>query len=125
MQKSNILTLTPKAIERIRYLVNQSSSQDNILRVGIEKGGCAGLTYSMDYISEIKEGDEIVDQDDIRVVIDPKAILYLLGTEMDYVEDKFSSGFKFNNPNEVSACGCGESVEIVPLGTVTEVSTAS
>lgn len=125
MQKSNILTLTPKAIERIRYLVNQSSRQDNILRVGIEKGGCAGLTYSMDYISEIKEGDEIVDQDDIRVVIDPKAILYLLGTEMDYVEDKFSSGFKFNNPNEVSACGCGESVEIVPLDTVTEVSTAS
>lgn len=125
MQKSNILTLTPKAIERIRYLVNQSSSQDNILRVGIEKGGCAGLTYSMDYISEIKEGDEIVDQDDIRVVIDPKAILYLLGTEMDYVEDKFSSGFKFNNPNEVSACGCGESVEIVPLDSVTEVSTAS
>ena len=125
MQKSNILTLTPKAIERIRYLVNQSSSQDNILRIGIEKGGCAGLTYSMDYISEIKEGDEIVDQDDIRVVIDPKAILYLLGTEMDYVEDKFSSGFKFNNPNEVSACGCGESVEIVPLDTVTEVSTAS
>jgi iron-sulfur cluster assembly protein len=125
MQKSNILTLTPKAIERIRYLVNQSSSQDNILRIGIEKGGCAGLTYSMDYVSEIKEGDEIVDQDDIRVVIDPKAILYLLGTEMDYVEDKFSSGFKFNNPNEVSACGCGESVEIVPLDTVTEVSTAS
>lgn len=125
MQKSNILTLTPKAIDRIRYLVNQSSSQDNILRVGIEKGGCAGLTYSMDYISEIKEGDEIVDQDDIRVVIDPKAILYLLGTEMDYVEDKFSSGFKFNNPNEVSACGCGESVEIVPLDTVTKVSTAS
>ena len=125
MQKSNILTLTPKAIERIRYLVNQSSSQDNILRVGIEKGGCAGLTYSMDYTSEIKEGDEIVDQDDIRVVIDPKAILYLLGTEMDYVEDKFSSGFKFKNPNEVSACGCGESVEIVPLDTVTEVSTAS
>lgn len=125
MQKSNILTLTPKAIDRIRYLVNQSSSQDNILRVGIEKGGCAGLTYSMDYVSEIKEGDEIVDQDDIRVVIDPKAILYLLGTEMDYVEDKFSSGFKFNNPNEVSACGCGESVEIVPLDTVTEVSTAS
>ena len=125
MQKSNILTLTPKAIERIRYLVNQSSSQDNILRVGIEKGGCAGLTYSMDYISEIKEGDEIVDQDDVRVVIDPKAILYLLGTEMDYVEDKFSSGFKFKNPNEVSACGCGESVEIVPLDTVTKVSTAS
>ena len=125
MQKSNILTLTPKAIERIRYLVNQSSSQDNILRVGIEKGGCAGLTYSMDYVSEIKEGDEIVDQDDIRVVIDPKAILYLLGTEMDYVENKFSYGFKFNNPNEVSACGCGESVEIVPLDTVTEVSTAS
>ena len=125
MQKSNILTLTPKAIERIRYLVNQSSSQDNILRVGIEKGGCAGLTYSMDYISEIKEGDEIVDQNDVRVVIDPKAILYLLGTEMDYVEDKFSSGFKFKNPNEVSACGCGESVEIVPLDTVTKVSTAS
>jgi iron-sulfur cluster assembly protein len=125
MQKSNILTLTPNAIERIRYLVNQSSSQDNILRVGIEKGGCAGLTYSMDYISEIKEGDEIVDQDDIRIVIDPKAILYLLGTEMDYVEDKFSSGFKFNNPNEVSACGCGESVEIVPLDSVTYDSTAS
>ena len=125
MQKSNMLTRNPKAIERRRDLVKQSSSQDNILCVGIEKGGCSSLTYSMDYISEIKEGDEIVDQDDIKVVVDPKAILYLLGTEIDYVEDKFSSGFKFNNPNEVSACGCGESVEIVPLDTVTEVSTAS
>ena len=85
----------------------------------------SNILSEMDYVSEIKEGDEIVDQDDIRVVIDPKAILYLLGTEMDYVEDKFSSGFKFNNPNEVSACGCGESVEIVPLDTVTKVSTAS
>ena len=73
------------------------------------------LHYSMDYVSEISDGDEVVEQDGVTIVIDPKAILYLLGTEMDYVEEKFSAGFKFNNPNETSACGCGESVEITPI----------
>ena len=113
--KSNIITLTPAAIERVRSLINNSEKQGAMLRVGIEKGGCAGLHYAMDYVTEILAGDEVVKQDDITIVIDPKAILYLLGTEMDYVEDKFSSGFKFNNPNETSACGCGESVEITPI----------
>lgn len=112
--KGNIITLTPAAIERVRSLINNSENQGAMLRVGIEKGGCAGLHYAMDYVTEILAGDEVVNQDDITIVIDPKAILYLLGTEMDYVEDRFSSGFKFNNPNETSACGCGESVEITP-----------
>ncbi|MDG2187773.1 MAG: iron-sulfur cluster assembly accessory protein [Hyphomicrobiales bacterium] len=118
MSKSNVITLTPNAVKRIRYLIEKSENKENILRVGIEKGGCAGLTYSMDYVLDIDKDDEVIDQDNVKIVIDPKAILYLLGTEMDYVEDKFSSGFKFNNPNEVSACGCGESVEITPLESI-------
>ena len=95
--------------------IDDSSQENKILRIGIEKGGCAGLHYSMDYVSEISDGDEVVEQDGVTIVIDPKAILYLLGTEMDYVEEKFSAGFKFNNPNETSACGCGESVDITPI----------
>ena len=118
MSKSNVITLTPNAVKRIRYLIEKSENKENILRVGIEKGGCAGLTYSMDYVLDIDKDDEVIDQDNVKIVIDPKAILYLLGTEMDYVEDKFISGFKFNNPNEVSACGCGESVEITPLESI-------
>jgi len=113
--KGNIITLTPAAVERVKSLIANTTEHQTMLRVGIEKGGCAGLHYSMEYVSETHAGDEVVNQDDVTIVIDPKAILYLLGTEMDYVEDKFSSGFKFNNPNETSACGCGESVEITPI----------
>ena len=115
MSKSNIFSLTPGAVERINQLIDGSNQDNKILRIGIEKGGCAGLHYSMDYVSEISDGDEVVQQEGLTIVIDPKAILYLLGTEMDYVVEKFSAGFKFNNPNETSACGCGESVEITPL----------
>ena len=110
MVKSNIISLTPRAIERVNHLIDDSKQENKILRIGIEKGGCA-----MDYVSEISDGDEVVEQDGVIIVIDPKAILYLLGTEMDYVEEKFSAGFKFNNPNETSACGCGESVDITPI----------
>ena len=113
--KGNIITLTTAAVERVKSLIANSTEHGTMLRVGIEKGGCAGLHYSMEYVSETLAGDEVINQDDVTIVIDPKAILYLLGTEMDYVEDKFSSGFKFNNPNETSACGCGESVEITPI----------
>ena len=115
MVKSNIISLTPRAIERVNHLIDDSKQENKILRIGSENGGCAGLHYSMDYVSEISDGDEVVEQDGVTIVIDPKAILYLLGTEMDYVEEKFSAGFKFNNPNETSACGCGESVEITPI----------
>ena len=87
MVKSNIISLTPRAIERVNHLIDDSSQENKILRIGIEKGGCAGLHYSMDYVSEISDGDEVVEQDGVTIVIDPKAILYLLGTEMDYVEE--------------------------------------
>tara|TARA_Y100000590_G_scaffold470561_1_gene666350 strand:- start:5113 stop:5481 length:369 start_codon:yes stop_codon:yes gene_type:complete len=112
---ANIIKLTPSAIERVKYLVSKSGDNDHVLRIGVEKGGCAGLTYSMDYIKDVEKTDEVVSQDGVMIAIESAAIMYLLGTEMDYIEEEFSSGFKFKNPNEVSACGCGESVHIVPL----------
>lgn len=84
------------------------------LRLGIKKGGCAGMEYTMDWAGEIGPGDEVVEKDGARVIIDPKAVLFLLGTEMHFEVDKLSAKFVFKNPNQQSACGCGESVNLVP-----------
>jgi iron-sulfur cluster assembly protein len=84
------------------------------VRVGLKKGGCAGMEYTMDYASEIAPMDEVIEEKGVKLLIEPQAVLFLLGTEMDYQESKLSSGFVFNNPNQTSACGCGESVEIAP-----------
>jgi iron-sulfur cluster assembly protein len=84
------------------------------LRVGVTKGGCAGMTYKVEYAETVKPGDEVVEEKGVRVVVDPGAVLFLLGTEMDYRVDKLSAQFVFRNPNEVSACGCGESVSLAP-----------
>ena len=111
--KNNLLSLTPRAIERLQD-INKNSSNDNVaVKLGVKNGGCAGMAYTMDYINEVSQNDEVIKIDDITLVIDPKAILFLLGTEMDYEESTLNSGFIFNNPNQTDACGCGESVTLI------------
>ena len=82
------------------------------VRVGVKSGGCAGMSYVMEYATDIKPNEEIIEEQGIKVFIDPKAIMYLLGTEMDYKKENFSSQFVFNNPNETERCGCGESFKV-------------
>ena len=111
--KSKIISITDSAADRIKEIL--SSAEDNSIkgvRVSVVTGGCAGMSYEMNYIKEIKSSDEVVEDRGVKVFIDPKAIMYLLGTSMDYKKDKFSSSFVFNNPNETERCGCGESFKI-------------
>lgn len=110
------LTLTPAARRRLQDLLKQKTPPVAGLRVGLEKGGCAGMTYTLDFTDIIHPQDEVVTEGDVRLIIDPKALLFLLGTQLDYQEGQISSGFIFNNPNQTSACGCGESVAITPIG---------
>jgi len=84
------------------------------VRVGVKNGGCAGMAYTMEYAERVEKFDEVVEDKGVRVLIDPKAVLFLLGTEMDYKSDKLAAQFVFNNPNQTSACGCGESVQLKP-----------
>ena len=84
------------------------------LRVGVKNGGCAGMEYTMEYAETVNPTDEVVEDKGVKILIDPKAVLFLLGTEMDYKTDKLSAQFVFNNPNQTSACGCGESVLLTP-----------
>ncbi len=113
-QRPAVLKVTDAAAARIRDIVARAEKPAVGVRVGITKGGCAGMSYQMDLAHEVTRGDEVVDANGVRVLIDPKAILYLLGSEMDFVIDKISARFIFRNPNEVSACGCGESVSLAP-----------
>ena len=112
--KPAVITVTEAAAARVRAIVARAPSPAVGVRVGITKGGCAGMSYQMDLASEVARGDEVVDVHGVRVLVDPKAVLYLLGSEMDFVVDKLSARFVFRNPNEVSACGCGESVSLAP-----------
>jgi iron-sulfur cluster assembly protein len=107
------MRLTDRAAKRVNDIMSRSETPLAGLRVGIKKGGCAGMEYTMEYAAEAAPFDEVIEDKGVRVLIDPKAVLFLLGTEMDYVTEKMSSRFVFNNPNQTSACGCGESVEIV------------
>lgn len=109
-----VMKVTEAAAARIRDIVARAEQPAVGVRVGIAKGGCAGMSYQMDIAREIARGDEVVDSNGVRVLIDPKAVLYLLGSEMDFVIDKLSARFVFRNPNEVSSCGCGESVSLEP-----------
>jgi iron-sulfur cluster assembly protein len=108
------VTLTDAAAERVRSIMARSETPIAGLRVGVKNGGCAGMAYTMEYAEAAAPHDEIVEDKGVRILIDPKAILFLLGTEMDFQTTKLSSGFTFNNPNQTSACGCGESVAITP-----------
>jgi iron-sulfur cluster assembly protein len=108
------IRLTGPAVERIKAMMAASGGGAAGLRIGVKKGGCAGMEYTMAWASEQAPFDEVVDQDGARVLIDPKAVMYLLGSEMDYRTEKLSSQFVFNNPNQTGACGCGESVNLAP-----------
>jgi len=109
-----VMSLTDAAAERLSEIIAASDQPVAGVRVGLKKGGCAGMEYTMDYASEVGPMDEVIEKKGVKLLIEPQAVLFLLGTQMDYQEGKLSSGFVFNNPNQTSACGCGESVEIQP-----------
>ncbi|MEZ5765247.1 MAG: iron-sulfur cluster assembly accessory protein [Xanthobacteraceae bacterium] len=112
--RPKVMTLTDAAADRIRELTGRADKPIAGLRVGVKNGGCAGMAYTVEYADEVKTSDEIVEDKGVKVLIDPKAVLFLLGTEMDFKVDKMAATFVFKNPNETSACGCGESVSITP-----------
>ncbi len=114
--RPKVLTLTDAAVARLKAIMATKGPEVAGLRIGVKKGGCAGMEYTMTWANGVEKFDELVEQDGARVIIDPQAVLYLLGTEMDYKTEKLSATFVFNNPNQKSACGCGESVEIQPAG---------
>ena len=103
------VTITPKAVAQIARLMARDGHQG--LRIGVRKGGCAGMEYTMDYVTEVDPLDEVVEQDGARVMIAPMAQMFLFGTEIDYETSLLESGFKFRNPNVSEACGCGESIK--------------
>jgi iron-sulfur cluster assembly protein len=109
------MSITEAAAERVRAAMERADKPVYGLRVGVKNGGCAGMSYTVDYADAAAPHDEIIEDKGVRILIDPKAILFLLGTQMDVKTDKFSSTFVFNNPNQTSACGCGESVAITPV----------
>lgn len=109
-----VMTITEAAAERVRALVAAAEGPVIGVRLGVKNGGCAGMSYTVDYATNRSALDEVVEAHGVQVLIDPKAVLFLLGTQLDVKADTFSSGFVFRNPNETSACGCGESVAITP-----------
>ena len=107
-----IITLSENAANRIKEIMSKAEKDSLGVRVGVKSGGCAGMSYVMEYAKEINPSDEIIEDKGVKVFIDPGAIMYLLGTEMDYKKEEFSSTFVFKNPNETERCGCGESFKI-------------
>ena len=107
-----VIRLSDKAAKRIKFIMSKAENSAIGVRVGVKSGGCAGMSYVMEYAKEINPNEEVIEEKGVKVLIDPKAIMYLLGTEMDYKEEKFSSQFIFKNPNETERCGCGESFKI-------------
>jgi iron-sulfur cluster assembly protein len=112
--RPQVMRLTEAAAARIRELMARAGNPRSALRIGVKKGGCAGMEYTLDWAEEQGRFDEVIEEKGARVLIDSKAVMFLLGTEMDYQVDKLRSGFVFNNPNQTSACGCGESVQLTP-----------
>jgi len=108
------MRLTEAAAERIKAVMAKAERPIVAVRVGVKNGGCAGMAYTMEYAEKINPLDEVIEERGVRILIDPKAVLFLLGTEMDYKVDKLATQFVFNNPNQTAACGCGESVQIEP-----------
>jgi iron-sulfur cluster assembly protein len=112
--RPQVMKLTEAAATRIQELTARADSEIVGLRVGVKNGGCAGQSYTVEYAHEIRPTDEVVEDKGVKILVDPKAVLFLLGTEMDYKTDKMQAQFIFNNPNQISACGCGESVQLKP-----------
>ena len=112
--RPQVMRLTDAAASRIKAVMAQAGKPVAGVRVGVKNGGCAGMEYTMEYADAVNPADEIVEDKGVKLLIDPKAVLFLLGTEMDYKTEKLSAQFVFNNPNQTSACGCGESVQLTP-----------
>ncbi len=110
--RKQIIRLSDNAAERIKFIMSKAESSAIGVRVGVKTGGCAGMSYMMEYANEVKPNEEVIEEKGVKVFIDPNAIIYLLGTEMDYKQEKFSSQFVFKNPNETERCGCGESFKV-------------
>ena len=110
-----VLTLTDAAADRVKDIMATADRPIAGVRVGVKNGGCAGMSYTMEYAEAGKPGEDVVEDKGVKVFVDPKAVLFLLGTEMDFQTTKLASQFVFKNPNQTSACGCGESVAITPV----------
>ena len=113
-ERPKAIKLSDAAAARIREIIAAADGKYAGVRVGVVNGGCAGMSYTMDYADAAQPLEEVVEDRGVKIFIDPKAILFLIGTEMDFVRDKLASKFVFNNPNQTAACGCGESVAITP-----------
>ena len=107
-----VITLSDNAASRIKDIMSNDETKSLGVRVGVKSGGCAGMSYIMEYAKEINPNDEVIEDKGVKVFIDPGAVMYLLGTEMDFKKEEFSSSFVFKNPNETERCGCGESFKI-------------
>ena len=107
-----IIRLSTNAAERIKEIMSKAEDKAIGVRVGVKSGGCAGMSYVMEYAKDIKPNEEVIEEKGVKVLIDPKAIMYLLGTEMDYKKEKFSSQFIFKNSYDTELCGCGESFKV-------------
>jgi len=110
--RPQVMRLTDAAASRVRELSSRADSEIVGLRVGIKNGGCAGMEYTVEYAHDIRPTDEVVEDKGVKILVDPKAVLFLLGTEMDFKVNKMAAQFVFNNPNQTGACGCGESVQL-------------
>jgi iron-sulfur cluster assembly protein len=113
--RPQVMRLTDAAAERIKAVMAKAERPIAAVRVGVKNGGCAGMAYTMEYAETINPLDEVIEERGVRILIDPKAVMFLLGTEMDYKIDKLAAQFVFNNPNQTAACGCGESVQLEPV----------
>ena len=112
MAIANLITLTDAAAERVKALIAKSEEPVLGLRVGVSTKGCSGMSYVVEYAKEKRQLEDVVEDKGVKIFIEPTAVMFLLGSEMDYVEDKFHSGFVFTNPNEKGRCGCGESFHV-------------
>jgi iron-sulfur cluster assembly protein len=112
MSRAAPLTITDTALNRVKALLASRGKPSAGIRIGIRTKGCSGLSYALEYADEENPLDEVMKIEDVTILIDPKAILFILGTEMDYVEEKMQSGFVFRNPNEKGRCGCGKSFHV-------------
>ena len=112
MERPPVVTLTDAAADRVKTLIAKSEKPVQGLRIGVKTRGCSGMSYSVEYADEPKRFEEVVEQKGVKLFIDPTAVMFILGSEVDYKEDRFTSGFTFENPNEKGRCGCGESFHV-------------
>ena len=107
-----LFTITDAAADYVQAVIAKRDKPTEGVKIGVRSRGCSGLSYTLEYADEVSDFDEVVEDKGIKVLIDPKAVMFLIGTEMDYVEEKLKSGIVFNNPNEKGRCGCGESFHV-------------